>query len=65
MLIRYKTQSVKGRTCRLCQYKMLMSFNVRQLIAKLDLFEHCLKNVLEFNAKKMEGQVKVCASTKC
>jgi hypothetical protein len=44
---------------------MLMSFNVRQLIAKLDLFEHCLKNVLEFNAKKMEGQVKVCASTKC
>jgi hypothetical protein len=38
---------------------MLMSFNVIQLISKLDLFEHCLKNVLQFNAKKMEGQVKV------
>jgi hypothetical protein len=36
-----------------------MSFTVIQLIAKLDLFEHCLKNVLQFNAKKMEGQVKV------
>jgi hypothetical protein len=38
---------------------MLMSFNVIQLIAKLDLFEHCLENMLQFNAKKMEGQVKV------
>jgi hypothetical protein len=38
---------------------MLMSFDVIQLIAKLDLFEHCLKNMLQFNAKKMGGQVKV------